>query len=80
MSKKGGFMAGQIPYGNHEPAFVEMYKGCTIYSYLDSEDALRLVMIDRDGRVKHGTREAVRLLSKANLANRYELQLVREIK
>ncbi len=77
--KKGGFMAGEIPHGNNEPAFVEMYKGCSTHSYTDTKGALRLVMLSGDDSVRHGTKEAVECVTRLCLEDRYNLQLVREI-
>jgi len=77
--KKGGFMAGEIPHGHHEPAFVEMHKGCSICSYTDTKGALRLVMLGKDDSVRHGTKEALQCVTRARLEGRYNLQLVREI-
>ena len=78
-NKPAGFMAGQIPHGQNEPAYVEMYKGCSIHSYTDNKDTLRLVMLDRDGSVRHGTEEAMQGITRAYLEKRYNLSLVREI-
>ena len=72
-------MAGSVPHGLNEPAYVSMYKGCSIWSYNDSEGALRLVMLDSDDNVKHGTKEAYRLSNKVGMEERYNLNLVREI-
>ena len=77
--KKGAFMAGSIPHGNKEPAFVSIYRGCSICSYYDKNKALRLVMFNEDGSVRYGTNEALRVNSRALLDGMYNLQLVRTI-
>ena len=55
-------------------------KGCSIYSFTDSQGSLCLVLFDEDGRVKEGGEEARAMLTKANMEKRYTLSLVREIK
>lgn len=81
MAKTKGkpIMAGSIPHGVDEPAYMEMYKGCSIWSYTDTGGALRLVMFDSDNSVRHGTRDALQRLTRANMEKVYNLELVREI-
>ena len=72
-------MAGSIPHPSNEPSYIDMYKGCSIYSYKDSQEALRLVMFDKHNCVRHGMSEVCSIGSKALLEKMYNLELVREI-
>jgi hypothetical protein len=72
-------MAGEVPHGVKEPAFVKMYEGCSIYSYTDAQEALRLVMFNKRASVRHGTKEALGMRTEAKMREKYNLELVREI-
>ncbi len=72
-------MAGSVPHGVNEPSYISMYRGHSIWSYRDKENALRLVMFDKEDNVRHGTMEALRALKKENMEGMYNLEMVREI-
>jgi len=78
-SKPAGHMAGQIPHGKNEPAFLKTYKGCSVYSYIDSNDRISLVMFDSSNRVKSGSKEAMKVGEKVLLEAMYKLEHVRTI-
>jgi hypothetical protein len=73
------FMAGSIPHGKNEPAYVQMYKGNSVYSFTDTEGALRLFMCDSDGNVTHGCKEALEASTRQKIEEKYNIQLVRNI-
>ena len=73
------FMAGSVPHGKNEPAYIEMYKGNSVYTYKDAEGALRLFMSTPNGNVVHGCKEALEASTRQKIEEKYNIQLVRHI-
>ena len=52
--RKGGFLAGPIPFLSKEPSIQRAYAGCTAWSFIDEVDRKRFVMLDKEGEYKEG--------------------------
>ena len=73
------FMAGSVPHGKNEPAYIEMYKGNSVYSFNDTDGALRLFMSTPNGDVVHGCKEAIEASTRQKIEEKYNIQLVRTV-
>ena len=77
--KKGGFMAGFTPKLSNEPSVLEVYKGCSLYRYNDTNNRMQFVLFNSRGSVRNGTPEAIDLIKKSVIESKYSLELVREL-
>ncbi len=55
-TKRGGFMAGPIAKLSNEPSIQRTYAGCSAWSFIDSNNRKRFVLLDKDGEYREGDR------------------------